>query len=120
MKKLLYSECIFLMRDDVFNLLCTHVIQGCRSRPTLRGTEPPRMIWLFVCVYVCMCWMRTQLLVAQKTPLRTPYTRTVSNSNRRTSEQALRVGGLVGRFEACVRIAADFPQQWPQGDLPRS
>jgi len=30
------------------------------------------------------------------------------------------VGGLRGRFEACVRIAADFPQQWPQKDLPWS
>jgi len=30
------------------------------------------------------------------------------------------VGGLVGRFEACARIAADYPQQWPQSDLPQS
>jgi len=30
------------------------------------------------------------------------------------------VGGLVGHFKACVRIAADFPQQWPQSDLLRS
>ena len=28
------------------------------------------------------------------------------------------VGGLVVRFEVCVRIAADSPQQWPQSDLP--
>ena len=32
------------------------------------------------------------------------------------------MGSLIGRrsFEACVRIIADFPQQWHQIDLPRS
>jgi len=32
-------------------MLCLHVIQSCRSCETLRGTETPRVICTFVCVY---------------------------------------------------------------------
>jgi len=66
--------------------------------------------------------MRTQLLVAQKTPRRAPATQALRFEFKSTHTNAslVIVGSLVGCFEACVRIAADFPQQWSQSDLPRS
>ena len=46
------TSTLFFERDNVFHLLCLHVMQGCRSRATLRGTESPQVICL--CVYVCV------------------------------------------------------------------
>jgi len=55
--------------------------------------------------------MRSQLLATHKTPLRAPSTRASSFGFKSTHIEASLafVGGLVGRFEAIVRITADFP-----------
>ena len=46
------TSTLFFEHDNVFHLLCLHVMQECRSRATLRGTESPQVICMFVCVYV--------------------------------------------------------------------
>jgi len=62
--------------------------------------------------------MRTQLLVAQKSPQRAPLTQAslFEFKSMHTEASLVVLGSLVGRFEACVRIAADFPQQWRQSE----
>jgi len=54
----------------------------------------------------------------QKAPLRAPSTRAslFKFKSMHTEVSLVVVDGLIGRFLACVRIAADFPQQWPQSD----
>jgi len=65
--------------------------------------------------------MRAQLLVMLKISLRAPTTWASLFEFKSTHTEAsfFVVNGLVGLFEASVRIAADFRQQWPQSDRPR-
>ena len=72
-----------------------------------------------VCVCMCAEWANNPLpRVTQKTPLRAPSTRPHFSTHFKASLDV--VDGLVGRFEGCVRIAADFPHQWSQRDMPQS
>ena len=67
--------------------------------------------------------MGSLLLVLPKIALRAPSTRAslirIESKLTHTEGRTAFVGDLVVRFEACVRIAADFPQQWPQSDFFR-
>ena len=55
--------------------------------------------------------MRAQPFVTQKPPLHAPSTLALFFELKSTHTEAslVVVGGLVGRFEACARIAAYFP-----------
>jgi len=62
------TSTLFFERGNMFYALYLHVIQWCCFHATFKGTETRQVICICVCVYVLN--KRTQLLVAQKTPLR--------------------------------------------------
>ena len=77
------------------------------------ATLTPRVIRMFECVCVCGEWDHYSLSF-KKDALRAPSTRAsiilVEFESTHTEARLAIVDGLVAWFEACVRIAVDFPQ----------
>jgi len=119
------TSTLLFQRNDTIYLLRLDVFQGCRSCATLRATQIPRVICMFVCVSVHVLNESTIPCHAKSSIARSLDSGLIVRfqvKSTHTEASLVFVVGHVGFFKSSVRIAADFPcitQQWPCSDWPQ-